>query len=1579
MAATCAESLVKEGDAPVHPYYSLLPSYVTPESVQEEREDFLRRIQETLTCLQTLSDENALDSVLQNRHFRDVDTFYKLKHELPVELHAQLIRVLVGLLWTRDGRAFTDVDMEIRAVKTLQLLLRKWKKRHRGGDGAIIEDLVIEWRSVRRAIERVCFRAPGCIQQASQSYLAKLATTTVKCAEEARGFFRPSDPAVPLVLEMWTEFGAAVKNVKSTEFFRALALFSFLFSLSKSDDMKTKTAVVDLLPQWFSTWSLISRCNEWDGHWMKILSRSTKRYPSTSMLDDYFPFIFAKVNDLLELPSDLGSPFKKQLWPSAYTSINGSKRFGQHAMRLCVYLMREEEDDSRDGDPMRYLLEILGMMKSFFHPSNVANAGNSLATYVYYLSNALGRRLGHEKAASKGLQPASVGKLVDVLMEICLLGIYSKNKGVSTKCMYVMKNLLCIDPVRCVAPVMQEILKALDPMAMSHSHLAVTAISSMSVFLYHLMCGRHPQSTGLFFANYLEPMLKLTLPGIDANDEKKTQSTVQLYFHLLSWLPLVNDPAKGNFQATKQRGQLSNQLFAGMASSMFAEIAATNGQIDEGMWEAGPFLEEWAFAVLDRCFQFIQSRSGARSASPATNTDRNRGNKSSKRDGSEDAIVLQVLNLLAILYAQMSPEIYTQCLRKTVSFVSSAFYTSSFGGKVISTLIFNCMQGNPSEAIEQFMPIILDKFRVTKAAIHVSNLMVNEKVWYLCILDGLVRFSPPDDPILLRYQLELKLILAHFLNGDDEKEVYEAAGAVLQNLLSGLFGVYTHDFRSLPDFRSTAIVKHVDSEADKSKLELKLQAFFLSLLLNWRYIRGQKAAQPLLEAILEAEPSKTEHWKFQLLHLVMLYPFLQPEAMPIDVGIWKLVIRQLGNEVLPVRQIALELFKQLMKLLKRSREEECSPYVEAVDELIYSGSTAQALVEALVNNHKNSNRFAASADGQHADSAPSDWSFGVNEVVRYISNSTQSFPKASPLSFVRLLNQARNTFTNVSLDSAKLVQKLVQGNLNAFLKSGVMELLRDLVSKNIGVDVGEEDRQAALKTLADCIVGMLHALAKLETDDEKAVVSHVTSVVSLLKATIPHVSIVLVDQWVEVVYLASRPSRSNAVKLHRLEPLVSYLLLELEDSFARAAAEDYARQAKWLALVEAVGVHLLAADVPTSDQTLHALGSEFSERVMKVVRDHALAHQYKIIRDRAGKMLFLLGACTFSVASCQADSSPTPLALSSMPLGELLTASASDDNIDSEKTALEGSTGTALNDTSLHAKETAMQWLACCEKYGDGRDMLVVLDDLLPVALLSQSHPKAEVAVQAKNVADAVSLSLRMYFVPQDASGKQSVNRLLELLKRLSTSQTLKTRGAVLRFTMTFAFYHWTFFSSDLKEQVHAFVCTFLTDEQREVQAMAKYDLRGLLHNEDPGTVEEMSVRMTESARQARVKFPKLKRRCERLKAESASEEELTKVQEQLKGLEAKMTESVLSLSAVVLAFPHDVPSFVPPIFEELGRFLYMKRSSNTISFLEKAVKETLLDFKRTHQDNWIETKTKFSPAQLDVIEDVAIAPSYFS
>ncbi|KAF4316538.1 hypothetical protein BBO99_00008632 [Phytophthora kernoviae] len=176
-----------------------------------------------------------------------------------------------------------------------------------------------------------------------------------------------------------------------------------------------------------------------------------------------------------------------------------------------------------------------------------------------------------------------------------------------------------------------------------------------------------------------------------------------------------------------------------------------------------------------------------------------------------------------------------------------------------------------------------------------------------------------------------------------------------------------------------------------------------------------------------------------------------------------------------------------------------------------------------------------------------------------------------------------------------------------------------------------------------------------------------------------------------------------------------------------------------------------------------------------------------------------------------------------------------------------------------------------------------------------------------------------------------------------------------------------------LQELEISFVRVTAEDYARQAKWLALVEAMGR------SVVEVMSVHLREATEQSRVKFLKIKRRSERQEAESAPEDELKKTQDRLKTIEAKMMESILSLSAIVLAFPHDVPSFVPPIFEVLGPFLYMKKSSNTISFLEKAVKETLLDFKRTHQDNWLETKSKFTQPQLDVIEDVAIAPSYFS
>lgn len=42
-------------------------------------------------------------------------------------------------------------------------------------------------------------------------------------------------------------------------------------------------------------------------------------------------------------------------------------------------------------------------------------------------------------------------------------------------------------------------------------------------------------------------------------------------------------------------------------------------------------------------------------------------------------------------------------------------------------------------------------------------------------------------------------------------------------------------------------------------------------------------------------------------------------------------------------------------------------------------------------------------------------------------------------------------------------------------------------------------------------------------------------------------------------------------------------------------------------------------------------------------------------------------------------------------------------------------------------------------------------------------------------------------------------------------------------------------------------------------------------------------------------------------------------------------------------------------------------------------IKQILLDFKRTHYDNWRDHKLKFNEDQLTVITDLLVSPSYYA
>ncbi|TMW67422.1 hypothetical protein Poli38472_011042 [Pythium oligandrum] len=1889
-----------------HPYYRLLPSYITPASLASERQELVARVHETLTALEQLKD--GIDGVvLQKRHFRSVETLFQLKHVLPKTLHKTLMELLVWHVWENEGKHFVDVDMQVRAVRTLTMLLRKWRSKRKPSERS---EIVLSWRLVQAAVERVCFSSPGYIRPASQVTMQALASGMVKCAEAARPFFQPESGNTCVAVELWAKFGPEIRNIKSTGCFQALGTFSLLFTLSEPVETTNWSAVEALLPEFFSAWALVSRSADWDGHWFKIFSRIAKKYPEKChvVLRTHLPYIFGKVHDLLELPSDLGSPFKNNAWPAAFSILHGTKRFDQYAMRLCAYLLEDPKVDGEPAPANQFILEILYTVKTFFHPSNASNVANVVGITIYYLIGLTAKRLGAEKASGKQLlRVESCRPIFDALLDLSYYGIYSKNRSISSKCMYVIKILVCLDPAHCARPVLDQMVRALDPQALSQSHMAPAAISSMSVFLYHLMSGRHPGGSGLLFTTYLAPLLRLTLPGIDPNDEKKTQATVTLYFHVLSWLPLVNDVAKrGNADLIKSRVDASEVYFREMEDDLFASMAPLSADVDQKMWEFGTFLEEWSLSLLDRCLEFVRTRTSAHTNSPDTSSKPAGHGPGGSRSG-EDTSVLEVLNMMSLLYAQMSPAIYTQALRKTVAFVSNSFFTNAFGGKVIATLIFNCMQGNLKESLPQFMSIVVEKLRVTKTSVDVQTLMTNEKVWYLHILNGLVRFNDADHSAVLVYEAELTAILSHFLHHEDEKEVYEAATDILQHLLHALLGVYPTDFRSLPpadwelatsesagmfQFLGTAVswkqlnvswhepnqdelefafkllqahlvntfttlkelqaskdvnvrtwmphlkrvfesirgarnilvdhavstnsalqagsypllvsaagnnqellngfvglkatimenlhavttywrthgskgaienqlwhvvlkmikqlliwrgshmdghrskekqnayikattadtasrqlqkrrrferdlvsvtplasrnemvervlffyskrkvqehfelahqalrdsnesktkhqyeallldverlmqspydevrgeagavmresteiyakwiysrlsslidvlegkvvdeasgfvkeevisgvlefmtkpivlnyfwkrcgsllartlkallrinedvVKKIETEASKAKISLKAQAFFLALLASWRYVR-HSASIDLIQELLATEPGQGEHWKQQLMHLVTFYPLLQPQGTPVPLGLWKLVIKQLGHEVLPVRQIALLLFAQLVGLRKWHTTSDGA--VEA-DALLFSDATLQALFTAVLDNHRNMQRSAASADGQHAN-APSDWSFGVNEVIRYLSNSSSAYPKAYPLSSVRLMNQTADSFKSTSVGTIKLIQLLTQLNPQATLSESILTRLGELV-KRVDPKNSEEDRQAAFSTLGEWIGGALRGLIKLDGADEAVVAEKVTAVEGLLKKTLPHVNVVLVEPWTQLLYYVTRPSHTTSVALSRLGDIVSYVIDELEQSFARATAEDYAHQVKWLSLVEPLLLHLLPT-AQTGSEEVRSIAEALRTKSLAVIEEHALAHRYKMVRDRVAKTLYVLEVNALS------RDAPFPLLDKLFSLTELNTEATTDMDMEASEE----------NPVALNAKETAMQWLSCAERIGDTRDFVTVLNKLFPVAFLTQNHAKVEIALLAKNVTNSISLSMRLYYVPEDAASATQLDAIMDVLEKFGSNPLWKTRGAVLRFLTSFTFYHWIFMSREQKQRLQTLVMTFLSDEQREVQDMAKYALRSLIHIERADVVDTLSRQLTEQAADARVKHPKLVRRLQKQEKDQESAEEIARTKQRIKTNENKMSKSILAMSAIVLAFPYSVPAFVPLLFEEMGRYLYVKLATATVSYLEKAVKDTLLEFKRTHQDNWLDIKHNLTTEQRDVFEDVLISPGYYT
>ena len=161
---------------------------------------------------------------------------------------------------------------------------------------------------------------------------------------------------------------------------------------------------------------------------------------------------------------------------------------------------------------------------------------------------------------------------------------------------------------------------------------------------------------------------------------------------------------------------------------------------------------------------------------------------------------------------------------------------------------------------------------------------------------------------------------------------------------------------------------------------------------------------------------------------------------------------------------------------------------------------------------------------------------------------------------------------------------------------------------------------------------------------------------------------------------------------------------------------------------------------------------------------------------------------------------------------------------------------------------------------------------------------------------------------------------MLQRCVRCVTSTSYKTKLSILEFLQTVVFTNFISFVSnnELRSRVISFTTDLLADSHITVRQKAAKILGGLLHS---GFVGDEAVTELLAGLRSKVRV-KLTRRPGKTGSEQISEQGQGVVNSAGEKKVISLHSGILGLCAFVEAFPHDVPSFLPPILMELSTHL---------------------------------------------------------
>jgi Proteasome-substrate-size regulator, mid region/Domain of unknown function (DUF3437) len=713
--------------------------------------------------------------------------------------------------------------------------------------------LILQWKPLLRMLLRTApyldEHAMGHPVKDSNARASAILKRTVQLIRDARHFFeqgvRPPDNEVAdaekdqTSKEIWDMVRNDVLFHSHTHACYRGTILLYLFQPTRS----TQDFYLSVLPHWWDAWTNIDRCPEYDFLWLALFCRARKHVKDF----DWSPIrkrLLTHSQYWLQLPIGGGAmdtsfprasnprsrscPPRLKVFAGTGSSYDEGIDFVAKVAKLLVAgLGTGKAVEFQDRPPVTEgtndILLFLSFATPYFNPSNLGQWTFTLGAFLHYFAYELCCRIG-AAAGNEALQqshPAVVEALLkvqsgshfaeipaheivalmDALLPLCQQTLYSKNGHVGRAGEAAMLYLVQIDAAHSTPSFIDFAIRALDISAVNLSHQAPAALSALTRLIQPAL-----RSDPSILLARLPELLRLSLAGIDSNDQNKTIRTLILYRSLASWVPVGGRPESWPILSARDETmiggdgtlRLGRGLYETLSKSKKSKEYMTAWErlpptsllkqgilvdaIDIGMQQL--LVEEAASAMSDWALEFLERVFGLLRASGEREKTAKRASGVASRHSSAD--VHQALNFSRVLkecmvqvFAAMDDVTHQLAVRTVAKFLEEeTLPTASKDAALLCQAAAASRSGDAlSPGLDELVPLLTD---------DLSHHSTKTVTYRLRCLAGAVRSASHG---VVKHRVPISNAITFALSSDD-RHLFKTGCKLLRHTLSTLVEAY---------------------------------------------------------------------------------------------------------------------------------------------------------------------------------------------------------------------------------------------------------------------------------------------------------------------------------------------------------------------------------------------------------------------------------------------------------------------------------------------------------------------------------------------------------------------------------------------------------------------------------------------------------------------------------------------------------------------------------------------------------------------------------------------------------------------